>query len=251
MKKILCFLTIIIVFLTGCNVDSIDYDILLQNVNESLLSSNISITSECSVIIGNPLATYTSSGSGVIFHEDEDYYYFLTNNHVTVLYDDYLNIKYSIEDYLDNEYLAIEIVYNDANYDLAVGKFEKTDVELSCATLAKTNPENYDVTITIGQPLGVKNTVTFGLVEGYTLVTTNDPEYVSNITFEVLRHTAYTTSGSSGGSVFNTDFELIAISYAGYTQSDEFVCSLAVPIEKVHKFLDDNVWDLINNEGVL
>lgn len=251
-KLIICIITFFSCFLTGCNEVEVEinYDELYANVESELLSANIGVTRVCSMMDGNPLASNTHTGSGVIFYEDAEFYYFLTNNHVTVKFEEYYNVSHSVYDYKENEYLDVEIVYEDPAYDLAVGKFTKEEEILTSASLGTVDMEYDDISIVIGRPEGESNIITFGNVYSYNNVTTSDPEYVSNIQFQVMRHSAYTTNGSSGGAVYNIDFDLVGISYAGVSSDGEFVCSFAVPIEKVNEFLSLYVWDLILENGL-
>ena len=62
----------------------------------------------------------------------------------------------------------------------------------------------------------------------------------SNVTFDVIKHTAFINNGSSGGGLLNYNQELIGINFASSVNSttEEFVTGYAIPIEKVREFLD-------------
>ena len=64
-----------------------------------------------------------------------------------------------------------------------------------------------------------------------------------NVTFTVLEHNAETNGGSSGGAILNIDLELIGIHYAGSRDSSgNFVRGYAIPIDKIHEFLNKYIW---------
>lgn len=229
-----------------------DEDVYLSIVQESILSANITVYTESYNKSGFFVTeAVASSGSGVIFLETSSYYYALTNNHVIHKATGYSYVEYIVYDYNLNSYSDTEIVYNEADYDLAVVKFKKENKykeNLIVAKLADSNAVVNSDIIAIGQPKGVTNTITFGTISKYTTppTITNASADESNVKFNVMQHNAYTNSGSSGGGVFNSNYELIGIAYACSTYSNgDFYASQAVPIEKVHEFLNDNVWVLI------
>lgn len=251
MKKIISLICLIFVLCTsGCvslsdlfDLTTIDYDELQVLVEETTLSTNIKITRICQQTVSSTLAKTTSIGSGVIFHETNNYYYFITNNHVTAKLSGYFYSFYTINDYNNNSYSGVSILQSSADYDLSIGRFPKGEEELSVVTLAKENASKNDIAIAVGQPNGAMNTISYGKVTGYGKISVNESDtYLSNVLFDVLLHSAYTTNGSSGGAVFNYDLELIAISFAGVVDSeDEFLYSCAIPIEKVNEFI--NIYD--------
>ncbi len=221
-----------------------DEEAYIKYIKEEILSANITVTTENSKISGGIKYTSTSTGSGVIFHETSNYYYFLTNNHVTAPDTSYTTVNYIVMDYKFVNYSDVTILHSEADYDLSVGRFKKGSAVLEVITMQNSNPIANDELIAIGQPLGVTNTVTLGTVTSYVKVTTSDSS-TSNISFPVIKHTAETNNGSSGGGIFNSDFELIAIAYAGSTDSNgNFLSSYAIPIEKVHEFLNAYFWTL-------
>lgn len=243
MKRIFCLLLILCIsFISGCGKVSTEEI-------ESILNANITVESR-SRIYGSTMY-YRHTGSGVIFHECEDYYYFLTNNHVTFLVNGYDYNTYTITDYEDNYYsYDVEIIHMDPLYDLSVGFFAKGDIELGVVSLTEKNPWVFSNSISIGQPNGVKNTITTGRLGMYVdaPVLSNDVNS-SNVSFKVFTHYAPIYSGSSGGGVFNNDLELIGINYAGIIDNDGvFIEAYAIPIEMVHEFLEENFWDTIEKE---
>lgn len=220
-----------------------DDELYIATIKADILSANITVKA----------TSYTgtsgveSSGSGVIFHETTNYYYFLTNNHVTYKVSGYNNVSYKVMDYEFNYYSDVTILNSDANYDLSVGRFKKSSKQtLSTITLGTTNPTTSTDVICIGQPMGVTNTVSLGKVLSYTMVSLTDASVnESNVKFSVIQHSAESQTGSSGGGLYDSNYNLIGISYAGSVDLDgNFMYSYAIPIEKVNEFLNAYFWTL-------
>ncbi len=218
----------------------------ISYVKEEILAANITVKKTCSNTSFGSYTGVVSTGSGVIFHETTNYYYFLTNNHVTYKTSGYSNVSYVVLDYSLNEYNDVSILNADASYDLAVGRFKKNSkVTLDVVARGTSNPKSNDDIICIGQPNGVTNTVSLGSVLSYGVYPLSGTTvYESNVTFSVIRHTAFSSTGSSGGGLYDSNLNLIGISYAGATLDDEFLYSLAIPIQKVNEFLNSNFWNL-------
>lgn len=95
------------------------------------------------------------------------------------------------------------------------------------------NPDDVEkgenVTV-IGSPLGIKNTVSQGVLSGR--IPAKD--------FDILQFTAAISSGSSGGALFNSNGEVIGVTYASYENGQNL--NLAIP--------SNIVSDLYNNKGI-
>lgn len=222
-----------------------DIEKYIEDIKDEVLAENITVKTEATKKEGLHIYLISSTGSGVIFHETQNYYYFLTNNHVTTPATGYTLSDYSVMDYKYNWYDNVNILYQDPAYDLAVGRFKKSSFELQVANLESSNALKSSDVIAVGQPNGSTNTVTLGTISSYIKTTLSDDSTQSNVTFDVIKHTAETATGSSGGALYNSDLCIVGISYAGATtESGEFVYSLAIPIEKVHEFLELNFWNL-------
>ncbi len=224
-----------------------DVEEYINEIKDEILLENITVETTCKKQSGLIVTTSLSTGSGVIFHETDSYYYFLTNNHVTYASSEYTSVSYRVMDCDYIYYSNVTILHSDANYDLSVGMFKKSNKELQVATLATTNPTTNTDIIAVGQPNGATNTVSLGSISKYTFATVSATSEESNVNFSVIMHTAETATGSSGGGIYNSELIVVAIAYAGATNtSGDFVYSLAVPIEKVHEFLDLNFWSSLN-----
>lgn len=223
---------------------TVDYASLTNLITTTKMKCNVTVyRKNYNTFLGVTTSSSSGQGSGIIFYESSNYYYVLTNNHVTVKESGYDKVSYTVEDYSGNSYEAT-LKYEDASYDLAVVYFKKRTTKLNVIDLAKGNPNTGDEIVAIGQPEGQNNAITYGKILSYV----DGPklsceDYESNVTFKVICHNAETNHGSSGGALLNVNLELIGLVYAGRTNSSgEFVKGYAIPIEKIHEFLNKYIW---------
>jgi Do/DeqQ family serine protease len=136
-------------------------------------------------------------GSGVIVREDG---YILTNHHVI---DGADKIQVDLN---DNRTLEAQVVGSDAPSDLAVLKINATGLPvLNLGDSDRTRVG--DVVLAIGNPLGVGQTVTMGIISAKGRQTG-----LSNGSFEdFLQTDAPINRGNSGGALVSTNQELIGI----------------------------------------
>jgi serine protease Do len=218
-----------------------DYAAITNEVSTNIIRSmvKINVLSYDTGLFGIKTRTQSSSGSGVIFHEQNDNYYVLTNNHVAID-DSFEKHEYEIVDYLGNTYKArLHSNSNKSEYDLAVLYFEKDDSELRVIDFSRSNPNKNTEIIAIGEPNGQSNTITFGSVSGYRKINFSEPIPESQVTFNVLSHSAPTSNGSSGGALIDFNFRLVGINFAVSSTTDDFSSrSYAIPIEKIREYLD-------------
>lgn len=228
---------------------SIDFPSLTNIISKDLMKANIRV--ECEYYNNTFMGTTTSGtiGSGVIISEDDNYYYCLTNNHVVYKPSNFRYAKYRIEDCFENEYDG-KVLYNDNTYDLAIIRFEKSDEELLVANLANSKhlPNKNEYVIAIGNPLGQYNCITYGKVISSIADFNPDEETKeqSYVEFDVIKHSTYIDSGSSGGPLFDTDLNLIGINFASAVNenNDEFLYSYSIPINKIFEFLSNNNFNI-------
>jgi Do/DeqQ family serine protease len=136
-------------------------------------------------------------GSGVIITTDG---YILTNHHVV---DGAEQIKVDLN---DNRTLDARVVGSDPPSDLAVLKIDATNLPV----LALGNSDNVrvgDVVLAIGNPLGIGQTVTMGIIGAKGRQTG-----LSSGSFEdFLQTDASINQGNSGGALVSTNSELVGI----------------------------------------
>jgi len=147
----------------------------------------------------------TSLGSGVIVSEDG---VILTNNHVI---ENANQVKVSLS---DGREFDCEIVLKDAKSDLAVLRV-RDKVKLEPIAIADSdNVEVGDLVLAIGNPFGVGQTVTLGIVSAVSrsLAGINDYGYF-------LQTDAAINPGNSGGALVDMEGRLIGINTAIYSRS--------------------------------
>lgn len=145
-------------------------------------------------------------GSGVIVSADG---YILTNNHVA---GDASEIRVALAD--GREFPAT-VVGTDAKTDLAVIKI-KTD-NLPALTLADSNEVSVgDVVLAVGNPFGIGQTVTEGIVSAKDRVTGGSQDE------DFLQTDAAINPGNSGGALVDVDGRLVGINTAILSHSGGF-----------------------------
>ena len=217
-----------------------DYRAVSETVYTDYIKINVAVTSTCyNQIFGTAVDQVMSRGSGVIFDSDSKYYYVLTNNHVTERVAGYSHAKYTVEDCYGNSYTAT-LLASSAAYDLAIMCFAKGECELKCAEFATADADVGDLIISLGQPSGVANALTFGEVRDIANVLADGSGLSDEIEFEVIWHDAYLNHGSSGGALLDDTLSLVGVNFAIVTNSDaeEFIYGMSVPLEKVIEFLN-------------
>lgn len=188
-------------------------------------------------------STTDSIGSGIIISEQNGYYYALTNNHVVYCdYTKYDNVEYIVYDSYNNEYSSgkVSLLYNKAEYDLALIRFRKGSQELAVVDLAKSS--STDKVFTLGNPKSLANAISFGDYLGMKTFTPKaDSVAQSNVTFDVITHTAFIDNGSSGGGLLNYSLKLVGINFASSVseKTGEFIRGYAIPVEKINEFITE------------
>ena len=148
--------------------------------------------------------TQTSLGSGVIVSPQG---YVLTNNHVIAGADE---IRILLQ---DGRSTRAEVVGVDKDTDLAVLGI-KLDNLPSIAISASNNLRVGDITLAIGNPFGVGQTVTLGIISA-----TGRSQLGINRYEDFIQTDAAINPGNSGGALINAYGELIGINTAIYSRS--------------------------------
>jgi S1-C subfamily serine protease len=206
-----------------------DYNDILLETKEHIIKSNILV--ETTVNLG---LTYDSkSGSGFVFKEDDAYYYAVTNHHVISIEGRLASATYEIKTYEDSDYQEAMVVVSNEDLDLAVIRFEKNDrTEVEMIDISRRLGYKYqqdEFLFAIGNPLNLTNTVSFGTLEGITMI--------ENVDFIVIQHTAEIYNGSSGGALVDVDGNLIGVNTWGLEDGN---LSFAIPNFVLYNFLDSN-----------
>jgi len=169
-------------------------------------------------------------GSGVIV---SDKGYILTNHHVVESVDE---IQVALA---DSRKAAARVVGTDPETDLAVLKIELT--RLPTITLARNDQVRVgDVVLAIGNPFGVGQTVTMGIVSAL-----GRPLGIT--TFENFIQTDATIQpGNSGGALVDTNGDLIGINTAIYSQSprgESVGIGFAIPVSIARQVMEQIIRD--------
>ncbi len=165
-----------------------------------------------------------SLGSGVVVTHDG---YVLTNNHVVETAD---QIEVAFE---DGRKAAARLVGNDPETDLAVIKIDLPD--LPAITFGNVDDVKVgDVVLAIGNPFGVGQTVTMGIVSAL-----GRSQLGINIYENFIQTDAAINPGNSGGALIDTGGNLIGINSAIYSQSGGSMgIGFAIPVSTVRMVMD-------------
>ena len=173
-----------------------------------------------------------TQGSGVVFFEDETYYYVLTNFHV-VNPRDYDRASYQLSPSFESSPIEAELYVFDETKDLAVIRFEKGNLELKVMNLNRRLNEPLvpgEFLLAVGNPSAINSIVTYG--EYLDLVSIRD------VDFKVIMHNALIFPGNSGGALTDINGNLVGLNTWRF-QSDEDL-NLAIPLETIQTFLNSH-----------
>ena len=188
----------------------------------------------------------TALGSGVIIDISGGYCYVLTNAHVVEKSEGYSKQKITVEDAWGNVYEAS--IYKNPNK--STNAFSKDfDLSLICFKLPEEykfteiefgeDPNINDFVVSIGNPNGLLNTVTYGHALGYQEIEGEEGSAADLIAFDVLVHDVPIAHGSSGGALVDTNGKLVGLNFAGYNDG-KYGCT--IPISKIKDFLSVYVY---------
>jgi serine protease DegS/serine protease DegQ len=166
-----------------------------------------------------------SLGSGVIFTPDG---YVLTNNHVIAGADD---IQVMLH---DGRVAHAKVIGTDPDTDLAV---LKVDVgTLSTIHVDPDAPRVGDVVLAIGNPFGIGQTVTMGIVSALQRQLSLSPYE------DFIQTDAAINSGNSGGALVNTEGQLVGINTAMLNRSvGAHGIGFAIPVRTAKRVLEQIV----------
>ncbi len=166
-----------------------------------------------------------AAGSGVIISSDG---YIVTNNHVVDGADE-LTVTLN-----DNKEFSARIIGADKKTDLALIKIDGKNLP----AIKVANSDNVKVgewVLAIGNPLGLNNTVTAGIVSAKAR-TMGEQGTVSSM----IQTDAAINQGNSGGALVNTNGELIGINAMIYSQTGSNIgYGFAIPTIIMNKVVDD------------
>ena len=167
-----------------------------------------------------------SLGSGVIVRDDG---VIVTNNHVV---EDADSFRVVLSD--RREYPA-ELVLNDERTDLAVLKIDTGGDKLPVLTFADTREAQVgDLVMAIGNPFGVGQTVTSGIISA----TARTDVGISDYSF-FIQTDAAVNPGNSGGALVNMKGQLVGVNTAIFSRGGgSNGIGFAIPAEMVKRVVD-------------
>lgn len=251
MRKIRIFLVFILCIVTTFSVAGCDYGYTVSQNSENTVYEN-DFTQEKLMSVRNTVRESNIAidtiyqkkgifisrtqgiglGSGVVFMEDENYYYALTNNHVItdILEGVKYTTQYTITDINGYEYSG-SVLLADADKDIAIINFEKrNDSVLHLIDYTKRIDDNVkpgEFVIAVGNPSGVKNIVTYGQVIGYSRI--------GNVDYTVIHHNALINPGNSGGALCDIDGNLLGLNTWGSEDKDDN--NFSIPLSQINDFI--------------
>ena len=166
----------------------------------------------------------TAMGSGVIISADG---YIVTNNHVVEGADE-LTVTLS-----DSKEYSARIIGNDKTTDLALIKIDGKNLP----AISIANSDNVKVgewVLAIGNPLGLNNTVTAGIISAKART------LGANGVESFIQTDAAINAGNSGGALVNTDGQLVGINAMLYSQTGSYSgYGFAIPTNMMNKVVAD------------
>ena len=170
-----------------------------------------------------------TQGSGVIFFEDDTYYYVLTNFHV-VNPRDYDRASYQLSPAFDTDPIEAELYVFDDTKDLAVLRFQKGEISLKVMNLSTRLNDPLvpgEFLLAVGNPSAINSIVTYG--EYLDLVSIRD------VDFKVIMHSALIFPGNSGGALTDINGNLVGLNTWRFQSGQDL--NLAIPLETIQTFL--------------
>lgn len=166
-----------------------------------------------------------SLGSGVIFTHDG---YVLTNNHVIAGADDIRVMLY------DGRVAHARVIGTDPDTDLAVLKIDAGN--LPTIQVDPSPPRVGDVVLAIGNPFGIGQTVTMGIVSALQRQLSLSPYE------DFIQTDAAINSGNSGGALVNASGQLVGINTAMLNRDvGAQGIGFAIPVRTAKRVLDQIV----------
>ena len=216
----------------------------LANDDSTSLSASIAQVSDAVVGVSNiqqvslwEEADAEGTGSGVIYKQDDQYAYVVTNNHV-------VEGAQQVEVILTNgDHVDAQVLGTDALSDLAVLRISNEQVEKVATLGSSDNLSVGQTAIAIGNPLGTEfaGSVTKGIISGLDRSVDVDingdrrPDW----TTEVIQTDAAINPGNSGGALINTNGEVIGINSMKIAQAAVEGIGFAIPIDDAKPIIEE------------
>ncbi|MGN8647726.1 S1C family serine protease [Gracilibacillus sp. HCP3S3_G5_1] len=181
-------------------------------------------------------ADAAGTGSGVIYKNDDEYAYIVTNNHV-------VEGAQQVEVILTNgEHVEANVLGTDALTDLAVLRIPNDQVNMVAELGSSDQLSVGDTAIAIGNPLGQEfaGSVTQGIISGLDRAVDIDlnNDRQPDWTINVIQTDAAINPGNSGGALINSDGQVIGINSMKIAQSQVEGIGFAIPIDDAKPIIE-------------
>ena len=221
-------------------VSLLDFSETGIGVANKVKPSIVGITVEFSVnsIFYNSSGTAKASGSGIIISEDG---YILTNNHIVSSTSESNNAFYevgkankvTVKLYNDDTEYEAKIIGTDSQTDLAVIKIDKTG--LTPAELGDSDSVQVgEFAMAIGNPLGLDNSVTPGIVSAVNREVTDS----DGNKYLAIQTDAAINAGNSGGALVNSQGQVIGVNTLKLSGEDVEGVGFAIPINSTKEIYE-------------
>jgi putative serine protease PepD len=150
------------------------------------------------------IATSNALGSGIVYDAQGD---IVTNSHVVG------TARNFTVTWFDGSTATATLVGQDSSNDLAVIKVARTNANVSAATFADSGAlQTGDIALAIGNPLGLQNTVTEGIVSATGRAVQEENNVVLS---DTIQTSAAINPGNSGGALVDINGQVIGIPTLG------------------------------------
>lgn len=211
------------------------YSLVYEAVQNSVVSINTT-TQQSLNYFGYGTQEYTVPGaaSGIIFYEDEERVYIVTNFHVV---DGALSVTISLDDATQ---VPANYVGGDAYADIAVISVKKSDMRDAGFTAYKLavfgdsdNLRIGDFAMAVGNAMGEGKSATVGIVSAK-----EKEVLIENTKLTLLQTDAAINNGNSGGALVNINGEVIGINTAKLFETGVEGMGYAIPANTVIDLID-------------
>ena len=217
-----------------------DVSDIVGNVMPSVVSvTNISLT-QYRTLFGTSIQQTPSAGTGVIFSQDSDNLYIVTNNHV-VENSNSLTVTFTNETAVD-----ATIVGTSETDDIAVISVKLSDVDEDTKSIIKVaviGDSNElvpgDGAIIIGNALGYGQSVTTGVISALNRKLNATDNYGRSITNTVIQTDAAVNPGNSGGPLLDMQGKVVGIVSAKLSSTEVEGMGYAIPSTTVTAIINE------------
>jgi len=199
---------------------------------------SINMTAQVTTMF-NRVSNVSGAGSGIIFHEDDEKIYIVTNYHVI---DSATEVTISLD---DETAAQANLVGSDEESDIAVISVRKSALEeagitgYKIATFAAADSSQVgDTAIAIGNAAGEGKSATRGIISAV-----NKRININGISLEVLQTDAAINPGNSGGPLMNDRGQVVGINTAKLSETGVEGMGYAIPSGVVGEIIDQIMKD--------